>query len=53
MYKIKLASFVLLILLGGFMVVYGEMDDSPGGQFLGLVAIVVGIMGIVKSRKLN
>ncbi|KKU50039.1 MAG: hypothetical protein UX71_C0002G0010 [Parcubacteria group bacterium GW2011_GWA1_47_10] len=35
------------------MVVYGEMDDSPGGQFLGLVAIVVGIMGIVKSRKLN
>lgn len=33
------------------MIVYGEMDDSPGGQFLGLLAVIAGIVGIIKSRK--
>jgi hypothetical protein len=36
---------------GVFMVVYGEYDDSPGGQFLGLISFVAGVFGLVKSRK--
>jgi hypothetical protein len=34
---IKAFCFVLLILAGIFMVVYGGYDDSPGAQGLGLV----------------
>jgi len=51
MNKIKALSFVILILFGIFMFVYGEYDDSPGGQLLGLLAVVVGIIGVIKSRK--
>ncbi|OGG60629.1 hypothetical protein A2765_03565 [Candidatus Kaiserbacteria bacterium RIFCSPHIGHO2_01_FULL_56_24] len=42
---------VLAIVFGGFMVVYGGIDDSPGGQLLGLVAVVLGIVGVIKSTK--
>ena len=43
--------FVLAILLGVFMFVYGEFDDSPGGQLLGLVVAIIGIVGLIKSKK--
>ena len=42
---------ILAILFGAFMVVYGGIDDSPGGQLLGLVVAIVGIVGIIKRRK--
>lgn len=48
---IRIIFFVLAILFGIFMFVYGEFDDSPGGQLLGLVAVVIGIVGIIKNRK--
>lgn len=32
------------------MFVYGEFDDSPGGQLLGLVLVIAGILGAVKSK---
>lgn len=48
---IRIIFFVLAILFGVFMFVYGEFDDSPGGQLLGLVAVVIGIVGIIKSKK--
>lgn len=35
------------------MFVYGEFDDSPGGQLLGLLVAIAGVVGIVKSRKKN
>jgi len=38
-------------MLGVFMVVYGEHDDSPGGQLLGLIAVIIGIVGVIRSRK--
>jgi len=50
MTKIKIIGFILLILLGAFLFVYGERDDSPGGQLLGLAMAVGGIVGLVKSR---
>ena len=49
--KIRILYFVLAILFGIFMFVYGEFDDSPGGQMLGLIAVVIGIVGIIKSKK--
>ena len=51
MNKIKLAYSVLAIIFGVFMFVYGGYDDSPGGQLLGLIVFVLGITGIIKSRK--
>jgi len=51
MNKSRIAYSVLAILFGAFMFVYGEFDDSPGGQFLGLLAIIIGIVGAIKSKK--
>jgi hypothetical protein len=48
---IRIPCFVLAILFGIFMFVYGEFDDSPGGQLLGLMAVVIGVVGIIKSNK--
>lgn len=42
---------IIAILFGIFMVVYGGLDDSPGAQLLGVVAIIGGVVGIFKSRK--
>lgn len=42
---------ILAISFGAFLFVYGEIDDSPGGQVLGLVAVIIGIVGIIKSMK--
>ncbi len=48
---IKLMYFVPLILFGVFMFIYGGYDDSPGAQLLGVIAVVSGVFGIIKSRK--
>ena len=42
---------IIAISFGAFMFVYGEIDDSPGGQMLGLVLLIIGIVGIIKSKK--
>lgn len=51
MNKFRLVYSILAVLFGIFMFVYGEFDDSPGGQLLGLLMFVGGIVGVVKSRK--
>jgi drug/metabolite transporter (DMT)-like permease len=48
---LKIILFVLVILLGILMFVYGGYDDSPGGQLLGLVGVIIGTRGIVKNKK--
>jgi hypothetical protein len=51
MQTLKLLGFVLAIAFGGFMIAYGEMDDSPGGQLLGLVALIIGIVGVTRNLR--
>ena len=51
MNKSRIIYSILTILFGAFLFVYGEIDDSPGGQMLGLMAVIVGIAGIIKSKK--
>ena len=51
MNKIKIIVFIILLLFGAFMFVYGEIDDSPGGQLLGLAAVIGGIVGLIKRKK--
>ncbi len=40
---------VLEIVLGTLMFVYGGYDDSPGGQLLGLAAVMFGVAGLIKN----
>ena len=49
--KIKIICFAVLILLGAFFFVYGGIDDSPGGQVLGLLAVIIGIVGVIKRYR--
>ncbi len=51
MNKSRIIYSILAISFGIFMFVYGEIDDSPGGQLLGLLAIIIGIVGVIKSKK--
>lgn len=51
MNKVKILFSILAILFGVFMFVYGGYDDSPGAQLLGVLLIIGGIIGIVKSKK--
>ncbi len=39
------------ILLGGFLVAFGGMDDSPGAQLLGVVIILSTIVTAIRNRK--
>ncbi len=41
---------ILTILLGVFFVIYGEIDDSPGGQLIGLGLVVIGIVFVFKCK---
>lgn len=48
---IKTLLFILIILLGIIMFIYAEYDDSPGGQLLGVIVIIIAVVGIVKIKK--
>jgi hypothetical protein len=50
-YYLKMLLFIFAILFGLFMFVYGERDDSPGAQFLGLIFFIIGVIGLIKNRK--
>lgn len=47
----KLIIFILTLMLGGFLFVFGEYDDSPGAQLLGLLIAVGGFVNLVYRRK--
>ena len=41
----------LAIVFGVFLFVYGGWVDSPGAQLLGLFIVIVGVVGVIKSKK--
>lgn len=51
--KVKILFSILAILFGIFIFVYGGYDDSPGAQLLGVIAVISGIVGIIRTRKNN
>jgi hypothetical protein len=48
--KFRLILSFFAIFFGSFMFVFGEYDDSPGGQGLGLISFVFGVVKIMKSK---
>ncbi len=51
MNKRRVLYSVLAIVFGACIVAYGGIDDSPGGQLLGLLVVIIGIVGVIKSKK--
>ena len=49
--RIKILCLIFLILFGVFIFIYGEYDDSPGAQGLGVLAVIGGIVGLIKNKK--
>lgn len=49
----RIIIFILLISFGIFMIVFGEKDDSPGAQLLGVIGVIFGLVGIIKNLKKN
>lgn len=50
----KILSFVGAICamsFGVFMIIFGEADNSPGAQFLGLIMFVIGVAVIIRNKK--
>ncbi|HRY52693.1 MAG TPA: hypothetical protein P5089_02470 [Candidatus Portnoybacteria bacterium] len=48
---IKIILSIFAILFGVFIIVYGGYGDSSGAQGLGVLVMVFGIIGLIKSRK--
>ncbi len=47
----RLVASVVMVALGAFAVVFGEFDDSPGLQGLGMFAIIgVGVTEVRRRR---
>lgn len=42
---------ILIILLGIFLMFFGEIDDSPGLGGIGLIIIIFTILKIIKKHK--
>lgn len=54
--KIKILHWIpkiLVILLGVFFIVFGEFDDSPGLQGIGLILIITIVIIVIRSKKKN
>ncbi|HOZ36604.1 MAG TPA: hypothetical protein PLR18_02120 [bacterium] len=48
---LKIILYILAMLFGIFMFIYGGYDDSPGAQLLGVVFFVLGVVGLIKINK--
>ena len=51
MTKSKMLYFILAILIGVLIFIYAGVDDSPGGQLIGVLVVIISIVGIIKSKK--
>ncbi|KPJ85963.1 hypothetical protein AMJ57_01025 [Parcubacteria bacterium SG8_24] len=49
--KTRIATGIIAIVLGSAFFVYAGIDDSPGGQVIGVTTVFFGIYGLVRSRK--
>lgn len=45
---LKISAYILAIIFGIFMFIYGGYDDSPGAQGLGLLLFIGGAVGLIK-----
>ena len=41
---LRYTRFIVMVLVGSFAMVFGEFDDSPGLQGIGLILIIVAVV---------
>jgi drug/metabolite transporter (DMT)-like permease len=41
---------IITIILGAFFIVFGEFDDSPGLQGIGLILIIATVVIVARSK---
>ena len=51
--QMKLFRSALLVSMGAFAMVFGEFDDSPGLQGIGMILIISVIYFHFRGRRLN
>ena len=51
MIKSRILYFILAILIGVLMFIYAGVDDSPGGQLIGILVVIISIVGLIKKKK--
>ncbi len=51
MTKSRILYSILAILIGVLMFIYAGVDDSPGGQLIGVFVVIIGIVGLIKKKK--
>ncbi len=42
---------ILVILFGIFMFVYAGIDNSPGGQLIGMIVVIGTVLNLIKGYK--
>lgn len=45
--------YIILILCGAFLFIFGGYDDSPGAQLLGVLLALAGVVGFIRRKKKN
>ena len=53
MQLIKIIGLLAAVLFGVFLIIFGEQDDSPGAQGLGLILALTGAWNICIQRRKN
>lgn len=47
----KYLYVILAIALGAVLFIYAEIDDSPGGQLIGLLVALSGVVMLFRNKK--
>ena len=47
----RIIFFIFTVLSGGLMFVFAEIDDSPGGQLLGILVALIGAVVLLRGKK--
>lgn len=43
---------IIMVLLGIFFIIFGEYDDSPGLQGIGLILIIITAVIVIRNKKI-
>lgn len=50
MSKRRIVYSLLAIVFGMAVIIFGGIDDSPGGQAIGFLLIVITVIGLIRNR---
>lgn len=50
---LKLLVYIIAVVIGLLMFIYAGVDDSPGGQLIGVVVVLTSIIFLLRERKNN